>query len=322
MDAKIEILHQFLQGLWPVPAPRRGKPHRYSWPSMLLFFLVMLLKGTHRYKAMACYAAQHHQAFGWPTAPSRKTLARRFEGLPALVFRLMPLVAQAASSLEGRLFGFRWAFIDKSVFRARGGVWHRAQRLLGILPHRSIDPEASWAKSAYHGWRYGYGLHLVCNAHRFPLACSVTTAAAKDTTQMVPLLAGLVHSLGLVVADAGYVALHLLEKLSRCWGLFVLLPARFRAKAEWQQQYNLLANTPQARLLYKQRKATVEPAFALIKEVFCLSGENQLPYRGLNKVKPYLMMAAFSVQLMMYYNYRNNHHLASTQAFFNDYKYL
>lgn len=320
MNAKIAILYDFLQGLWPQTPVGRGKPFRYNWPSMLLFFLVMLLKGIHSYKGMAAYGKKHHHAFGWSTAPSRKTLCRRFERLPTIVFRLMPLVAQAARKVDSKVFSFRWAFIDKSVFRALGGVWHKSHRLLGIVPHKSIDTEASWAKSAYHGWRYGYGLHLVCNANRFPLCCSVTTAATKDATQLVPLLAQLVHSLGMLVADAGYVVLRLVEKLHRCWNLFVLLPARFKGKADWLQDYNQLANTPQARWLYRQRKATVEPVFALIKQVYHLSEENQLPYRGLKKVKPFLMMTAFSLQLMMYYNYLHKAQLATTKMFLTDFK--
>jgi hypothetical protein len=320
MNAKIAILYHFLQNLWPQNAPRRGKPYFYNWPSMLLFFLVMLLKGIYSYKAMASYASQHHPFFGWPTAPSRKTISRRFEALPSVIFRLMPLVAEAAKELDYQVFSFRWAFIDKSVFRAMGGVWHKAHRLLGIVPHKSIDTEASWAKSTYHGWRFGYGLHLVCNHQRFPLACSVTTAATKDVTQLVPLLSQLVHSLGMVVADAGYVALRLLKKLHKAWNLFVLLPIRFRVQQQWQQEYNQLASTTQARLLYRQRKATVEPVFSLIKQIYNLTKENQLPYTGLKKVKPYLMMTAFSVQLMMYYNYINKAEFASTKLLLNDFK--
>jgi hypothetical protein len=164
---------------------------------MLLFFMVMILKGIHSYKGVAKYAQVHYRCFGWQKAPCRKTIACRFEALPQVVYRLMPLVAQAANKVKGQIFSYRWAFIDKSVFRAKGGVWHRMHRLLGIIPHRSIDTQACWGKSAYYGWRTehsrscGYGLHLLCNQHRFPLACSLITAASKDTSQPMPLLVGL-----------------------------------------------------------------------------------------------------------------------------------
>lgn len=322
MDTKLLILYEFLQSVWPLPGAKRGKPYHYSWPSILLFLMIMLLKGIYSFQAMERYAAQHYRFFGWSSAPSRKTISRRFQALPSVVYRLMPLVAQAARKLDPQVFGFRWAFIDKSVFRAKGGLWHRTQRLLGIVPHSSIDTDASWAKSAYHGWRYGYGLHLLCNDKRFPLACSATTAAQKDTTQLVPLLVHFVDWLGVLVADAGYVALALLQQVLQAWKIFVLLPHRFNSVrlTEWQKDYNELAQTPQARWLYRQRKPSIEPVFSLIKELFHLSGENQLPYQGLVKVKPFLMMTAFTIQLMMYYNWTQRAHLATTQQFLTDFK--
>jgi hypothetical protein len=322
MDSKLNILYQFLQALYPARLHRRGKPYSYNWPSMLLFFMVMILKGIYAYKAMATYAKAHYRYFGWSTAPCRKTIARRFQALPTVVYQLMPLLAQAACKANGQLFCYRWAFIDKSVFRAKGGLWHKAQRLLGIVPHSSIDTDASWGKSAYHGWRFGYGLHLLCNQYRFPLACSVTTAASKDTSQLVPLLVHFAQHLGIVVADAGYIAVKLLKQLLACWKIFVLLPSRFKAVylSAWQKQYNWLIQTPQPRWLYKQRKPSVEPLFALIKELFHLSGEKQLPYQGLTKVKAYLMMASFTVQLMIYYNYCKGVELASTRLFLIDFK--
>ena len=139
MEPKLSILYQFLQPLFVAPTRRRGKTHTYNWPSMLLFFMVMCLKGIHSYKSMAKYAQVHYGCFGWQQAPCRKTIVRRFEALPQVVYRLMPLIAQATFKVNRQLFSYRWAFIDKSVFRAQGGVWHRTHRLLGIVPHRSID---------------------------------------------------------------------------------------------------------------------------------------------------------------------------------------
>src|SRR4051794_13430110 len=113
MNPKLAILYQFLQSLYPAPARRRGK--------LVLFFMVMFLKGIHSFKAMAAYAQQHYGWFGWQSPPSRQTLSRRLQALPAVVYRLMPLVAGAAQQADQKsLFAFRWAFIDKSVFRAKG----------------------------------------------------------------------------------------------------------------------------------------------------------------------------------------------------------
>jgi hypothetical protein len=51
--------------------------------------------------------------------------------------------------------------VDSTVLRACGGVWHRKHREAGVVPHTSIDPEAGWTKSGWHGWVYGWKLHLV-----------------------------------------------------------------------------------------------------------------------------------------------------------------
>src|SRR5713101_6477132 len=51
--------------------------------------------------------------------------------------------------------------IDSTILRARGGVWHQKQREKGELPHTSIDTQAHWTKSGWHGWVYGWKLHVV-----------------------------------------------------------------------------------------------------------------------------------------------------------------
>ena len=37
--------------------------------------------------------------------------------------------------------GFLFAFIDKSVFRAKGGIWHKKDMKIDRVPHPSIDTE-------------------------------------------------------------------------------------------------------------------------------------------------------------------------------------
>ncbi len=50
--------------------------------------------------------------------------------------------------------------IDSTVLRANGGVWHKKDREHGSVPHTSMDTEAAWTKSGWHGWVYGWTLHL------------------------------------------------------------------------------------------------------------------------------------------------------------------
>jgi hypothetical protein len=39
-------------------------------------------------------------------------------------------------------------------------VWHKKDKEAGIVPHSSIDTQAGWTKSGWHGWAYGWKLHL------------------------------------------------------------------------------------------------------------------------------------------------------------------
>ena len=45
---------------------------------------------------------------------------------------------------------------------------------------RNLDTDASWSKSKYRGWVYGYGLHLTTTANGFPLFADVWTAAVRE----------------------------------------------------------------------------------------------------------------------------------------------
>jgi hypothetical protein len=94
--------------------------------------------------------------------PSRRTWERRLKALPDT------LPAQRLGCLGRYLVALirPWAncgravALDSTVLRARGGVWHKKDREAGEVPHTSIDTEAHWTKSGWHGWVYGWKLHL------------------------------------------------------------------------------------------------------------------------------------------------------------------
>jgi hypothetical protein len=49
---------------------------------------------------------------------------------------------------------------DSTLLEAKGGVWHKKDREKGEVPHTSIETETHWGKSGWHGWVYGWKLHL------------------------------------------------------------------------------------------------------------------------------------------------------------------
>ena len=74
---------------------------------------------------------------------------------------LMPQIAKECIELDFPKFKCSWTFVDKTIFRAIGGLWHKKHMKEGIIPHSSIDTDASWGYSPYHKWRFGYGLHVL-----------------------------------------------------------------------------------------------------------------------------------------------------------------
>jgi hypothetical protein len=264
MQTKLEALAHFLSLCWQTQLAaktQRGKPQQYSAGSMLLFFMLMQFKQIHAFKAMHRWAAAHYTILGWPKAPDRRTIRRRFLALPAVLQLLMPAIAHQCDQLDHSIFGYAWAYADKSVFRALGGLWHTKHMAAGIVPYSSIDTEASWAKSDYHGWRFGYGLHLICNRCRFPLMACVTTASTKDYALLVTLISPLRTGLSMVMADKGYFALIALQALYEKFSVLVITPSLFAISQtlnSFQRYYNDLAGCVLGRLGYSRRKACIE----------------------------------------------------------------
>ncbi len=322
MSTKLETLHGILDKIFAqLPSsPKGGKPMTYSHSSFVLFFMVVLYKRIFAFKTMTKYAKVHYAVFGFKQAPDRKTIRRRFFALPKILMFAIPHLAIHSMKYAYNTFHFRFAFVDKSAFRSLGGIWHKKQMQSGIVPHPSIDTDASWANSAYHRWRFGYGLHIICNEHRFPISACVTTASVKDHTLLMGLLEFLHPYIGIVVGDKGYFAITSIKAIYVKWKILIQTPDSFEnfkntARNWFKKIYNDLVKTTQAGYLYKKRKPSIEPVFSLIKELFDLEGNNQLPYKSLKSVQPFLLTTVITVQLLMIDNFLNKRDLASTETF-------
>ena len=327
MSTKLENFLVFLNKIFATASknPKGGKPETYSKASFVLFFMVVMYKRIHAFKTMEKYAKVHFEKFGFPKPPSRKTIRRRFLGISPVLHFLMPQIATQCKELDFSTFGFSFAFVDKSVIKALGGIWHTKDMKTGRIPHKSIDTDASWAKSAYHKWRFGYGLHIICNRFRFPINACVTTACVKDHTLLETLIAPLSQYMGIVVGDKGYFALKSIQKVYQKWKILVQTPHVFENVSlnsrDWFKRiYNDLVKTTQAGWLYKKRKPSIEPTFSIIKELFDLKGNNPLPFQKINYVQPFLLITVITVQLLMYDNFINKQNLGNTDAFLTHFR--
>ena len=96
--------------------------------------------------------------------------------------------------------------LDSTVLQAKGGVWHKKDREAGIVPHTSIDTEAGWTKSGWHGWVYGWKLHLaicVCEVW-IPLSARLTPANMADNEVAPHLIEQLPQQARFVLGDVHY----------------------------------------------------------------------------------------------------------------------
>ena len=82
--------------------------------------------------------------------------------LKALVVMIVRRLHQVGELLKPWARSGRAVALDSTVLRARGGVWHKKDKEAGVVPHSSIDTEAGWTYSGWHGWVYGWKLHLAC----------------------------------------------------------------------------------------------------------------------------------------------------------------
>ena len=136
--------------------------------------------------------------------PARRTWERRLQAIPATLPAQLGCLGRALVALiQPWVRCGRDAAIDSTILRARGGVWHKKDREAGTVPHTSIDTDAHWTKSGWHGWVYGWKLHLVTTvaAVWIPLAAELTPANIADKTSALALLPELPAEVRYVLGD-------------------------------------------------------------------------------------------------------------------------
>ena len=162
----------------------RGRPKTYSDAALIVFYAMMTLKQINTTRGQHRWLYTHPlmlETLGLEMCPSRSTLARRYKVLFPLLSEFSEFIADSAVS---QVYGFSQTLVyeDKSLFRAWGPVWHKKDRAKNHIPKglRNVDKTATWSKSAYHGWVYGYGLHLTTTRHGFPVMFDVLPASESD----------------------------------------------------------------------------------------------------------------------------------------------
>jgi Transposase DDE domain len=208
--------------------------------------------------------------------PTRRTWERRLVALPQTLPGLIGCVGRhVVGVLHPWASHGRAVAVDRTPLKTRGGVWHKKHKEAGAMPHTSIDTEAGWSKSGWHGWWYGWKLHVAVSvgAVWIPLAAALTTANTADNTVAPRLLAPLPAEVRYILGDTHY---HDPEVRTLCEQSNRALVATRRGASPHHEE-----GVEVRRLFHTLRSQAIEPFNGLFKNVF--EWRTQMPVQGLRR---------------------------------------
>lgn len=288
-------------------ASHRGHPFDYETKSLIAFFTIMMVHRITGFKTQWHWLMRHPEEarlLGFEKIPVRTTLSRRFKALYPILQAFIAYLGQWAEAL-GPDFDSRVLVEDASLFKAHGPVWHQSDRKIGRIPEklRNLDQDATWGKSAYHGWVYGYNLHLSCNRSGFPKLAQVETASVDESIVLEQKKQALFHLCPqAVVGDNAYFkATRVRQWASQ--GVVLISPATAWKKGKYALAYHNFLKRKPIRTWLKCRKTAIEPIFDLLSKVLgTINNHKQLPIQRLTTVRSFLALAVLSVQISMIIN--------------------
>jgi len=286
----------------PAPPPKRGRgrPRVYADTLFLKALVIMIVRRLSSPGELLTVLQQPTEEMQTLRQllttdgrfPTRRTWERRLAALPATLPAQIGCLGRHLVSLiqPWRQHG-RAAAIDSTVLRAKGGVWHKKHREAGVVPHTSIDTEAGWTKSGWHGWVYGWKLHLICATGDvwIPLAAALTAANVGDNIQAPELVREMPAEVHFLLGDQQYRDPDL-EQLCQQRDCCLIVPkgGRYPHTDEGVEV---------RRLLHKLRSITIENFNEQFKAIFGLHGP--VPTRGRQATGCWALGAVFVYQLLL-----------------------
>jgi hypothetical protein len=288
-------------------APRRGRPNVYPEALFLKALVIMIVRRLHRVGELLAVLDEPTEEMRSLRQllcedgrfPSRRTFERRLRALPeTLPQRIGLLGRHLVGLLKPWAKRGRAVAIDSTVLRARGGVWHKKDKEAGIVPHSSIDTEAEWTKSGWHGWVYGWKLHLACTVAGLwiPLGARLTPANVHDG-RIAPLLIGeLPEEARFVLGDKHYDARDL-KKMCLQEGRFMVSPRRGAYP-------HTDGGVEVRRIFHLLRHRAIENLNGHFKTLFDAHGS--VPTRGLADTARFALGAVLVYQLALLYRHEDD----------------
>jgi len=312
-DALLVMLVKLVDRMPMLPQPSnrgRGHPIVYTDRLFLKALVIMIVRHLHKVNELLSVLAQpttemavlrallHEQG----SFPSRRTWERQMFAIPqTLPLQIGCLGRHLVELIQPWITSGRAVAIDSTILRARGGVWHQKHREKGELPHSSIDPEAHWTKSGWHGWVYGWKLHVVSvvAAVWFSLAAVLTPANIADSEPAPDLLREVPAEVRFVLGDRHYNTPELHEICQRDDRLLVVT------------KYGRYPHTDDGvevrRLFHKLRSIAMENFNEHFKGIF--DGHGQVPTKGLLATQRFALGAIFVYQLALLYRFEHDQEL-------------
>ena len=306
----VELIHtlfdQFTQA--QMTKPKRGHPFDFKDKSFLIFFLWMQMRHITEFSAQHRWLEQHpkhRKRLLFKRLPHRSTITRRYKALYNTLQDFIAFVGTFAQDLEED-FRSKELFEDKSLFKAKGPVWHQKDRKADHIPDklRNLDQDATWSKSAYHGWVYGYGLHVTCTENGFPRLVSVETASVSESQILDEKEAHIFKHLDpySITADNAYTKAMRIRNWAKT-GVVLITPALKWVKGRYAQNYHCFLQQIENQDLMRLRRTAIEPIFDLIaKLIDATDNHKQIAYKHIQNVRTYLTLAVFTLQLAMIMN--------------------
>ena len=295
----------------PLPAApkkcQRGRPKTYTDRLFLKALVIMIVRHLHKVHELLCVLEQPTEEMQQLRAllmekgryPTRRTFERRLAALPeTLPAQIGCLGRHLVALIRPWQDCGRAIARDSTTLRAKdGAVWHKKDKEAGKVPHSRIDTQAGWTKSGWHGWVYGWKLHLACvvAAVWIPLVAQLTPADTDDgeiACELVPHLPFEVHY---ALGDQHYNrdVLRALCHL-RGWELVTSQPGKYP---------HTDAGVEVRRVFHKLRSVAIENFNEHFKGIFEVHGP--VPTKGKTATARFALGAVLVYQLGLWYRFEH-----------------
>lgn len=294
------------------PSPRRrGRPIFYSEKLFLKALVIMIVRRLHKVGELLAVLDEPTPEMTMVRQllreegrfPSRRTFERRLKALPeSLPEQIGCLGRHLVEVLKPWESRGRAVALDSTTLQAKGGVWHngvwhKKDKEAGKVPHTSIDTEAEWTKSGWHGWVYGWKLHLaiaVCEVW-IPLCARLTPANTADNSVAPYLIEHLPPEARFVLGDIHYNAPNVRQACLRSTEERFLVTTKRGAYPHTDDGVEV------RRIFHKLRSMANENFNEHFKAIFEVHG--QVPTKGLINTQRFALGAVLVYQLALLYRH-------------------